>query len=156
MAQGEPTDEWLMMRVSSGRESALEQLMKRYHGPLLAFINRQTDLEAEDIYQESWMRVIRGARTFDPGRKFSTWLFQIALNQCRDACRRRESKPRTVELREIEAKIGAWPEATDDGEILRKGISVLPERDREILALRYSRGSVKRKSQGYSIFHWER
>jgi len=140
MAQREPTDESLMVEVASGQESALEQLMKRYHGPLLAFIHRQTDIEAEDLYQEAWLRVVRSAHTFDPERKFSTWLFQIALNQCRDAYRRRESRPRTVDIDEAEQVIEAWPDVDDDVEILRLGIAALPERDREILALRYFQG----------------
>jgi len=138
MAQREATDEWLMGRVASGSERALEQLMAKYHLPLLSFIHRQTDLEAEDIYQETWMRVVKYKKVFDPARKFSTWLFQIAVNLCRDAHRRRAVRGEAVPLENAERV--ASPDQNEQKEVLRSGIACLETRDREILNLRYYRG----------------
>ena len=80
MAGSEATDEHLMEHVAAGSESALEELMERYNRPLFVFIYRQTDLEADDIFQETWLRVVRNATRVERNRKFSTWLFQIAVN----------------------------------------------------------------------------
>ena len=138
MAQREASDEWLMGQVALGRESALEQLMKRYHRVLLSFIHHQTDLEAEDLYQETWIRVVRNAEKYDMNRKFSTWLFKIAANLCRDAHRRRRARIETVAL-EAAARAHT-PERDEAATELQAGINKLPEQDRELLALRYYQG----------------
>jgi len=139
MTPREGTDEWLMSRVASGREQALEKLMKKYHLPLLSFITRQTDLEAEDIYQETWMRVVRNAGRFDTRKRFSTWLFQIALNLCRDAHRRRSVRGTTLGLDHADRVIEP-EEDRERRELLQSGLSALPESDRELLNLRYYEG----------------
>jgi RNA polymerase sigma-70 factor (ECF subfamily) len=112
--------------------------MKRYHGPLLSFIVRQTDIEPEDIYQETWLRIVKNAKLYDTTRKFSTWLFQIAINLCRDAHRRRAVRGEVVSL--DYADRSSVPETGTDVEELREGIARLPLRDREILNLRYYLG----------------
>jgi len=138
MVERGATDEWLMGRVSSGSERALEQLMAKYHGPLLSFIRRQTDLDADDIYQETWLRVVRNAKVFDTARKFSTWLFQIAINLCRDAHRRRSVRGEKVPLEYADREVSSGQ--SDQLEVLKSGIACLEAPDREILNLRYYRG----------------
>ena len=79
-----------MVRVQAGDEGALAALMDRYKGPLYGFLNRRVgDAAADDLFQESWLRVVRARDRFDPRRRFSTWIFQIANNLCRDRGRRR-------------------------------------------------------------------
>ncbi len=83
------TDEELMRAVATGSGSAFEELSRRYERPLYQFLVRHAgDRDAEDLHQETWLRVVRSATRFDPGRRFSTWLFQIAVNLCRDWRRR--------------------------------------------------------------------
>ena len=83
------TDEALAARLVDGDELALRELLRRYERPLAAFLHRQTGgRDVEDLYQETWLRVVRHAARFDTGRRFSTWLFQIAVNLCRDWHRR--------------------------------------------------------------------
>src|SRR5437867_4229707 len=89
-----PTDEELIAAVAGGDGRALEVLCRRYERPLYQFIHRHTGgRDVEDLHQETWLRVVRAARRFDPGRRFSTWLFQIALNLCRDRHRRPPPEP---------------------------------------------------------------
>src|SRR5438128_52052 len=83
------TDEELIAAVASGDGRGLEELCRRYERPLYQFIARHTGgRDVEDLYQETWLRVVGAARRFDPGRRFSTWLFQIAVHLCRDWRRR--------------------------------------------------------------------
>src|SRR5438093_12603052 len=87
-------DEVLIAAVADGDGRALEELCRRWERPLFHFIHRHTSgRDVEDLYQETWLRVVRAARRFDPRRRFSTWLFQIALNLCRDWHRRRPPEP---------------------------------------------------------------
>ena len=79
-----------MVRVQAGEEGALVALMDRYKGPLYGFLSRRVeDSIVDDLFQESWLRVVRARDRFDPRRRFSTWIFQIANNLCRDRGRRR-------------------------------------------------------------------
>jgi RNA polymerase sigma-70 factor (ECF subfamily) len=88
------TDEELVAAVARGDGTALGELVRRWERPLFGFIHRQTGgRDVEDLHQETWLRVVRAAGRFDPARRFSTWLFQIALNLCRDWRRRPPPEP---------------------------------------------------------------
>src|SRR5215831_10163850 len=89
-----PTDEELMAAVAGGDDAALAELLGRWQRPLFHFIDRQTGgRDVEDLHQETWLRAVRAADRFDRRRRFSTWLFQIALNLCRDWRRRAPPVP---------------------------------------------------------------
>jgi len=129
------TDEQLVGHLANGDESALRELLRRYERPLSAFIYRHTaGRDVEDLYQETWLRVVRQAARFDPTRRFTTWFFQIALNLCRDWHRRAPPEARPLaddtaaphELDRVEA-------AADAATLL----SLLPESQREVVILRY-------------------
>src|SRR5262245_18788451 len=82
-------DEELVARVAEGSEPALAELLRRHERSLSHFLFRQTaGRDVEDLYQETWIRVVRSASRFDPSKRFTTWLFQIAVNLCRDWHRR--------------------------------------------------------------------
>jgi RNA polymerase sigma-70 factor (ECF subfamily) len=136
-----PSDEELIGAVASGDERALETLCGRYQRPLYGFIARHTGgRDVEDIYQETWLRAVRFAARFDPSRRFSTWLFQIAVNLCRDWHRRLPLE--AVEPREGERRVGTHDpgprlEARLDAERL---LARLPEPQRSVVILRYYHG----------------
>src|SRR5215813_10145014 len=89
-----PSDEELMALVAKGNAGALETLCHRYERPLYQFLWRHLGgRDVEDVHQETWLRVVRSAARFDRRRRFSTWLFQIALNLCRDWHRRPPAEP---------------------------------------------------------------
>lgn len=90
MSQESITDQQLMQRLASGSLDAADELVERYQGALFGFIFRLTvnNTDAEDIFQEVWMRVVRYRESFNVEKKFSTWLFQIALNATRDFYRK--------------------------------------------------------------------
>ena len=70
------TDEDLMVRVQAGDDAALGVLIERWRGPLYGFLHRRVEASAtDDLFQDTWLRVVRSRQRFDPSRRFSTWLF---------------------------------------------------------------------------------
>jgi RNA polymerase sigma-70 factor, ECF subfamily len=128
-------DEALMAAVADGDRRALEELCRRWERPLVQFIHRHTGgRDVEDLHQETWLRVVRGARRFDPRRRFSTWLFQIALNLCRDWHRRPPPEP----IDPADAEALPAPETPVDAAIdAHRLLSGLPEAQRSAVILRY-------------------
>jgi RNA polymerase sigma-70 factor (ECF subfamily) len=136
------TDEELMESVAQGDPSALRELCARWERPLYRFLHRAADgRDTDDLYQETWLRVVRAARRFDPARRFSTWLFQIALNLARDLRRRGSAEPTDPALLDQAPLASAMPHlATDDGVDAaidaRRLLAALPEAQREVVVLR--------------------
>src|SRR5438874_3997315 len=109
------TDEELIAAVASGDGRALEELCRRWERPLFQLIRRHTGgRDVEDLYQETWLRVARAAHRFDTRRRFSTWLFQIALNLCRDHHRRPPPEPLDPADADAMASGDASPDAAID------------------------------------------
>lgn len=87
------TDEACMERLQQGQTEALDELYQRYARKLYAFchntLRSSKPHAAEDLVQDVFVRVIKGAHTFDPRKaSFRTWLFRIARNRCLDVIRR--------------------------------------------------------------------
>lgn len=84
------SDEDLMLMYSNGDIDAFEILYRRYERPLLDFIYRlvMNPSEAENLYQETFYRVIKSKKKYKVTAQFKTWLFQIAINLCRDSFRK--------------------------------------------------------------------
>ncbi len=98
------SDKQLVCLVSEGNELALNQLMFRYKHKLYAFIFRYVKNEdvAYDILQETFIRLHFKADSYSPAYKFSTWLYQIAINLCRDWSR----KQKVQRLLSLDTSIG--------------------------------------------------
>jgi RNA polymerase sigma-70 factor (ECF subfamily) len=87
-------DEDLMVQYQQGEVRAFEILLGRHRKPVFNFILRYVgDKEtAEDLLQETFMRVIKGADAYKRQAKFTTWLYTIARNLCVDQTRRRKHR----------------------------------------------------------------
>ncbi len=87
-------DEDLMVLYQRGEVRAFEVLLSRHRKPVYNFILRFVgDKEtAEDLLQEAFMRVIKGADAYKRKAKFTTWLYTIARNLCVDQTRRRKHR----------------------------------------------------------------
>jgi RNA polymerase sigma-70 factor (ECF subfamily) len=139
-SRGVATDEELMARIQAGDERALESLMQRHQSMLYGFLSRRVGSAADDIFQETWIRVVRARETFDIERRFTAWLYQIANNLCRDRYRRLDVQRRAVESARIEDEtLRETPDAPPVGERdrMRERVLALPDRLREVLVLRY-------------------
>jgi RNA polymerase sigma-70 factor, ECF subfamily len=78
------SDEVLMERLAQGSSDAFDTLLSRYETPVITFCyafmrNREA---SEDLAQETFMRVFRNAKRYQPVAKFTTWLYRIAANLC--------------------------------------------------------------------------
>src|SRR5437667_228279 len=78
-----------------GGDSALSSLMERHAEKLFHYLVRQlgNEQDAEDLGQESFVRVFQHRARFDPAQKFTTWLYTIATNLSRDRLRYRARHP---------------------------------------------------------------
>ena len=129
------SDEQLVARIAAGDAVALEELLRRYERALTSFLHRRTGgADVEDLYQETWMRVVRGAPGFDVSRRFPSWLFQIATNLCRDWWRSRRPEIGVECLGNIEAPAAQRTELALTADAL---LATLPDAQREALVLRY-------------------
>ena len=84
----------LVEALAGGDESALTGLMDRYEEPIFHFICRHVfnDEDARELAQEVFVRLFFNVRKFKPEARFSTWLFQVALNLCRDHVKSRRTR----------------------------------------------------------------
>ena len=106
------TDEELVVRSQDGDVDSFNQLIKRWERPIYALAYRTLGREedARDICQETFFRAYRALKGFKGEAKFSSWLYRIALNLCRDWMRRQRRAP-TVQM----------PEDADIAELAAEG-----------------------------------
>ena len=89
------TDEELVARANAGDTDSFNQLVTRWERPIYALAYRTLGREedARDVVQEAFLRAYRGLRGFKGEAKFSSWLYRITLNLCRDWIRRERRAP---------------------------------------------------------------
>jgi RNA polymerase sigma-70 factor (ECF subfamily) len=89
------TDEELVARSKTGDLDSFNQLVKRWERPIFALAYRTLGREedARDVTQETFLRAFRALAGFKGDAKFSSWLYRIALNLCRDWIRRERRTP---------------------------------------------------------------
>lgn len=84
------TDEELVARSAAGDVDSFNQLVVRWERPIYSLAYRVLGREedARDVSQETFLRAFRAVKGFKGEAKFSSWLYRIALNLCRDWMRR--------------------------------------------------------------------
>ncbi len=143
------SDEQLMWRVQMDEDhEAFGELVRRWEKPVRALCIQMTVDEAggEDLAQEAFLRVFAHRRKFEQGRKFSTWLWRIALNLCHDENRRAHHRAELPLEEEEEGLSTAEPspdkrlmEAERAG-LVRAALLELPETHRAVVVLREYQG----------------
>lgn len=98
MDYGKLSDQEVIEHARQGRESAFRELIGRYERPVFSLIYRLVrDRErAEDLSQDTFIKVLNHIDRYDPSYKFSSWIFKIAHNTALDHLRRRE--PETLSI----------------------------------------------------------
>lgn len=140
-----------MARLAGGHDAALNELMERHGEKLFHYLVRrlQDEEEAADLAQETFVRVYQHRARFDPGQKFSTWLYTIASNLVRDCYRWRARHPQVslnAENEDSRTGLGArlvhpdatpreFLEATERVAVIRDAVAALPEELRAPLML---------------------
>lgn len=86
------TDQEVVAQARAGRETAYRELIGRYERPVFSIIYRLVrDRElAEDLAQDTFIKVLNALDRYDPKQKFSSWIFKIAHNTAIDRLRKRE------------------------------------------------------------------
>lgn len=102
------TDEELVASATAGDVDSFNELVSRWERPIfaLAFRTLGREEDARDVVQEAFLRAYRGLRAFKGEAKFSSWLYRITLNLCRDWIRKQRRTP-----------VVAVPEGTDPLEV---------------------------------------
>jgi RNA polymerase sigma-70 factor (ECF subfamily) len=85
------TDEQLMLAFAQGDAGAFDRLYARHKGTVFRFIARSlpSKADAEEIFQEVWMKAIEARARYEPRAKFTTWIYAIAHNRLVDEWRRK-------------------------------------------------------------------
>ena len=93
------SDQQVVVFAQEGREDAYRELIKRYERPVFSLIYRMVrDTEtAEDLAQETFIKVLNNIDRYRPEFKFSSWLFKIANNITIDHLRRRQLDTISIE-----------------------------------------------------------
>jgi RNA polymerase sigma-70 factor (ECF subfamily) len=89
------TDEELVAKTIGGDADSFNELIHRWERPIYALAYRQIGREedARDVCQDTFLRAYRALNGFRGQAKFSSWLYRIALNLCRDWMRRERRTP---------------------------------------------------------------
>lgn len=142
-------DAQLMLRVREGDASAMESLIRRHQNSVYATVARMLNNgpDVEDIAQQVFIRIWRGAKSYEPSARFTTWMFTILRNLVFNEMRRQKRKP-TTSSNAIEADGGmilslenshSPDEALEQTELQRavdQAIASLPEKARMAVQLR--------------------
>jgi len=133
------TDEELVARSIGGDAESFNELILRWERPIFALAYRTIGREedARDVCQETFLRAFRALPAFRGQSKFSSWLYRIALNLCRDWMRRERRSPivqapEDVDLMELAA--AAEPSESIEELVGRKDLARSVERAMTLLS----------------------
>jgi len=147
------TDEELVARSKTGDIDSFNQLVKRWERPIFALAYRTLGREedARDVTQETFLRAFRALSGFKGDAKFSSWLYRIALNLCRDWIRKERrtplvAVPEGVEVEQLAAERGPV-ESVEDlaaraelGREVARAMEYLPTEQRQAIILKEYHG----------------
>jgi len=132
------TDEELVARSIGGDSESFNELVLRWERPIYALAYRTIGREedARDVCQETFLRAFRALPGFRGQAKFSSWLYRIALNLCRDWIRRERrapivQPPEDVDVMELAA--ASEPSESIEDLVARKDLSRAVERAMALL-----------------------
>jgi RNA polymerase sigma-70 factor (ECF subfamily) len=147
------TDEELVAQSMRGDADSFNQLVVRWERPIYALAYRVIgrEEEARDVVQETFLRAFRGIRNFRGQAKFSSWIYRIALNLCRDWIRRERRAPLVptpegVDLIELAAEqepaesIEDLVARHDMSRVVARAMAKLPDEQRTAIVLKEYHG----------------
>lgn len=150
----DPPDEALMLRYQQGDRAAFAQLVRRHQSSLFNFALRQVRMPqvAEDVVQESFVRVVQNAGDFKHEARFTTWIYTITRNLCIDHLRKRalrkhpsldeargeDGSGRTLGEQTADPRASVEREATGTElkERILHAVDRLPDEQREVFLMR--------------------
>lgn len=152
-AATEVTDEQLVAAAAGGDTGAFNQLVVRWERPIFALAYRTLGREedARDVCQEAFLRAFRAIGGFKGQARFSSWLYRIALNLCRDWIRKERrarvvpasddlQQERTRALEPAEESVEELLVRRDLGRAVERAMAALPEAQRTAILLKEYHG----------------
>jgi len=143
----DPSDEELVLRFQSGDEGAFEAMVVRWNEPILQLATRLTGdhEEAKDVRQMALIKIYQGLAAFEGRARFSTWIWRVVLNLCRDRKRSAGVRTRTLEgsVRERDGDYvleeTGFHVARDRelAKVVAQAVLELPTSEREVVVLRH-------------------
>ena len=144
-------DAQLMLRLGAGNREAFDRLFASWAGPLLRYLERMMPSRAiaEELVQETFLRVYRGRERYRVEARFSTWLFTIATRVALNELRRLrgagptdsiESTAVSLSLTSPESPPDVLADARRRGALVDGALQTLPERQRVALWLAVAEG----------------
>ena len=139
------TDEELVALSTAGDPASFNQLVVRWQRPIYALAYRVLGREedARDVCQETFLRAFRALKGFKGQAKFSSWLYRIALNLCRDWIRRERRSSLVTPLDDEPAPADGSVETAEDqairrdlGRAIARAMSALSEEQRTTIVLK--------------------
>lgn len=137
------SDEELMGLLQRGEEQALVQLYDRYNKKLLRYFHRmlwRNEARAQDFLHDLFMKMIEQPHLFNVDQKFSTWLYSVAHNMCKNEYRKQKLRSSAEQNDSDPSYIQLIPEAMDGVKFrvaLEEALNLFEEEDKTIFALRY-------------------
>ena len=140
------SDEKLMHLISRQDEQAFDELYNRYSYKMLRYFHRmlgQDEEKAQDFLQDLFVKIVEKPHLFDSKRKFSTWLYSIAGNMCKNEYRSREVRKIMTQPGDL-SHLSVFAADTEDGmdrnlfaDCLAAEVDKLSDNHREVFVLRY-------------------
>ncbi|MFO7871060.1 MAG: RNA polymerase sigma factor [Kiritimatiellia bacterium] len=147
------SDGELVEGLQRGEEGAFDEVFHRYRRLVFAYLRGKTGDRhlAEDIVEETFIALVRNAARIDAARGVRGWLFRTARNRAVDALRQRqfETPVEDVYPAELPGKAVSPAErvvAGESAQLVRKALSDLPERERDLMILRFYGGLTFRET----------
>ena len=137
------SDAELIRRLQAGDISAFDALFNKYRRGLMAYlVQRCSDHAlAEDVVQDVFVRFVEHIQGLHPERGAAGWLYRVARNRMIDTVRRRRDVLPGAALPEqadpLQAPPGEALERGEDTARVRSALARLPEKDRDVLTLRF-------------------
>lgn len=151
------TDEQLMQRMQAGDLAALDEIFRRYSLKMLYFFRRmlgQEEEKAQDFVQDLFVKLIDKGHLYNPQKKFSTWLYTLAGNMCKNDYRAQAVRKvmqrldRDHDFAEEVLPISLNMDCAAFQEALSEALATLSLEHRKVFVLRYQEElSIKEISQ---------
>lgn len=144
-----------MTRYQQGSTEAFQAIFSRYQSRLFRFISAKAGSSkahlSEEVFQKVWLNLHLHRQSFDPTKKFSTWIYAIALNALRDEVGRSHEKIKFEELDEqipndSNNQAHDLLENSELNEILSKALGRISEKQKEIVLLIHVEGFTSQEA----------
>ena len=157
------TDGELVLKIRQGDQFAFDQLFAKYQTAVYRFVRylTQNRNEADDLFQETWLRVVKYLPCTPEIKDFKAWIFRIAINRHRDELRKRRIRRPFQSLKPLDSSVdgddqdfqyqGVIPTTLDKtdkvdlGPAINRAISRLPIKQRRVFVLKEIEGFKHRE-----------